>query len=72
MLPWPSHDVFLLPHIPLIGQGGNILLVLYSMMVLMACHFMICVAVAPITLLLTAESKLPEAEAKMLPTTLGN
>ena len=33
-LAWPSQDVFLLPHIPWIGQGGSILLVHYSMIVL--------------------------------------
>ena len=31
LLAWPSQYVFLLPHIPLIGQGGSIILVLYSM-----------------------------------------
>ena len=35
LLAWPSQDVFLLPHIPWID----------SMIVLMACHFMIFVAV---------------------------
>ena len=40
LLAWPSQDVFLLPHIPWIGQGGSILLVLYALIVLMACHFM--------------------------------
>ena len=36
LLAWPSQDVFLLPHIPWIGQRGSILLVLSAM----ACHFM--------------------------------
>ena len=34
LLAWPSQDVFLLPHIPWIGQGGSILLVHYSMIIL--------------------------------------
>ena len=33
LLAGPSQDVFLLPHIPWIGQGGSILLVHYSMIV---------------------------------------
>ena len=33
LLAAPSQDVFLLPHIPYIGQGGSILLVHYSMII---------------------------------------
>ena len=33
-LAWPSQDVFLLPHIPWIGQGGSIPLVLSSKIVI--------------------------------------
>ena len=33
---WPSQGVFLLPHIPWIGKGGSILLVLCSTIILLA------------------------------------
>ena len=41
VLAGPSQDVFLLPHIPCIGQGGSILLVHYSMIVLKPAIFWI-------------------------------
>ena len=34
----PPQDVFLLPHIPWVGQGGSNLLVLCSMIIRLACH----------------------------------
>ena len=40
-LAWPSQDVFLLLHIPWIGQGGSILLVLCSTIILLAHHFFV-------------------------------
>ena len=45
LLAGPSQDVFLLPHIPWIGQGGSILLVHYSMIVLkpaILCFYYCC------------------------------
>ena len=41
LLAWPSQDVFLLPHIPWIGQGGNILLVLCAKIIRLAHHFLV-------------------------------
>ena len=45
LLPAPSQDVFLLPHIPSIGQGASILLVNYSMMILKPAIFVLMTVV---------------------------